>query len=262
MWARDMPARASPKSHRAAMKQVVGMPFAGLHNKDLELEIIRDLAAASKRLLSGMGGLTQAKRRQVLEELLENLLSKVRQLIGSRVQVYLRRVAERLFDPTTNIAWSSKTNTCQDFCDSLLDPNLFGPLFAPTDGGSPLYLMSFVCRPAPPTQPNITTKFDVPLGLHEEYLFNYHYGGPSSDIIDTLSEYFYDWSAFGRSIYPLQNLFPWDCSEACNRDPTRCGKECNLAKHIWAFPFDSWSIISLHLTRSQFLYPPTTCHRW
>src|SRR6202011_2621199 len=39
------------------------------------------------------------------------------------------------------------------------------------------------------------------------------------------------------STYPdLQT--PPDISTTCN--------ECNLAKHVWAFPFNSWSIISLH----------------
>ncbi|KAJ4291337.1 hypothetical protein N0V88_006345 [Collariella sp. IMI 366227] len=36
----------------------------------------------------------------------------------------------------------------------------------------------------------------------------------------------------------------------------------NISKHIWAFPFDSWSFISHHLTRDPFLYPLpfTTTH--
>ena len=39
------------------------------------------------------------------------------------------------------------------------------------------------------------------------------------------------------------------------RYPVPCG-DCNFAKHVWAFPFDSWSIVSLHLTRDRCNYPP------
>jgi uncharacterized membrane protein YgcG len=50
-------------------------------------------------------------------------------------------------------------------------------------------------------------------------------------------------------------LYPWDCTEAYGRYPTKCG-DCNLAKHVWAFPFDSWSISSHHLSRDRRMYAP------
>jgi hypothetical protein len=39
-------------------------------------------------------------------------------------------------------------------------------------------------------------------------------------------------------VYPYQDLFPWDCTEAYNRYPAKCGK-CNTSNHVLAFPFDS-----------------------
>jgi hypothetical protein len=245
------------------MKQVVGMPFAGLTNKSLEVEIVRDLAEASVRITTEMGGLTQAKRRQIMDELIDQLVSQLRELIGSRARVYIESIASRLLDPTVNLCWDVQTNNCLNFCDGLINMNLFSPLIAPATlpkadaEAAPLYLLSFVCRPGAHSQKQvIQTKYDVPKGLTEEYLSKYVYGGPSSDIIDTLQEYWHDWGAFGRNLYKFQDLFPWDCSEACGRYPRMCG-QCNIAKHVWAFPFDSWSITALHLTRPPSMYPPT-----
>jgi hypothetical protein len=73
-------------------------------------------------------------------------------------------------------------------------------------------------------------------------------------MIDWLQEYWHDWAGFEKPPYPYQDLFPWDCTEAVGRYPVRCG-ECTLARHLWAFPFDSWSIVALHLLRGQPLYP-------
>lgn len=244
------------------MKQVIGTAFTGLTDPDLELEIIRDLAAASQTLLTGLGGLTQAKRQQIMDDLVQQLVLKVKDLIGSRAQVYLENISDRLLEPEMNLSWSSTKNNCQDFCDALIDQNLFAPFIAPAPatfndrGIAPLYLMSFVCRPGSRPQQKVDTKFDVPMGLTEEYLFRYHFGGPSSDIIDTLQEYWHDWGAFGRNLYKFQDLFPWDCTEAYGRYPSMCG-ECDIAKHILAFPFDSWSISALHLARSPFFYART-----
>ncbi|KAL2004954.1 hypothetical protein VTN00DRAFT_2804 [Thermoascus crustaceus] len=32
--------------------------------------------------------------------------------------------------------------------------------------------------------------------------------------------------------------------------PVTCGK-CNISKHVWELPFDSWSMITLHLARGE-----------
>jgi hypothetical protein len=153
------------------------------------------------------------------------------------------------------------------FCDTIIDHGLFGSLVAPHPddnghkvraGPSPLYLMSFVCRPAAYTPEKSVSKYSVPNGLTEEYILKFHYGRwEESDMIDALSEYWYDWGAFGGPIYRYQDVFPWDCTEAYGRCPVKCGN-CNITKHVWAFPFDSWSIASLHLSRGRHLYPPCT----
>ena len=254
--------KGAPKRYKAVIKQVVGVAFSGLLDQQLEREIITGLVTASKRRLDDPG-LHASEQRKLMDESLDWLLSKIKVLINSRVKIYLRSVASSLLDPATNLHWSATKNNCQNFCDALVSLDTFGALVSPTsisadDGNdvSPLYLMSFVCRPAGYVNRPVKTKFDVPRGLTEEYLLKFRYGRhDEADIVDTLQEYWYDWGAFGGNLYRYQNLFPWDCTEAFGRYPVTCN-ECNLAKHVWAFPFDSWSIISLHLERDRYMYAP------
>ncbi|KAK2768344.1 hypothetical protein FQN54_000198 [Arachnomyces sp. PD_36] len=263
LWSQTRPTEKS-KRYKCMMKQVVGVPFCGLYKPELENEIIRELVSASKQRFDDPA-LPEKEQRRVLDETLQQILYKIIELMGSQAKTYLTSIASRLLDPSVNLGWNARTNNCQSFCDSLIDTNLFGALIdqnrSPRDPNKeiapPLYLISFVCRPAGYMKRVIKSKFDVPNGLTEEYLLKYRYGRyHDADIIDTLQEYWHDWGAFNKTPYPFQDLFPWDCTEAYGKYPVKCG-EFNIAKHIWAFPFDSWSIISLHLQRDRCLYPHT-----
>jgi hypothetical protein len=241
------------------MKQVVGAPFSGILDQQLEHEIISGLVTASKRSFN-FSGVGVSEERKMMDECLDSALSKIEALIGSRVRVYLRSIVSSILDPGTNLRWSATDNNCQDFCDALISLDTFGPLLSPTssdqESTSPLYLMSFICRSAGQVNRPVKTKYDVPRGLTEEYLLRFQYGRhDEAGLVDTLQEYWYDWGAFGGNIYKYQDLFPWDCTEAFGRYPVTCNN-CNLAKHVWAFPFDSWSIISLHLSRDRYMYAP------
>jgi hypothetical protein len=245
------------------MKQVVGAAFSGLLDQQLEHDIVSELVAASKRKFDDPG-IHVSEQRKILDEVLERLLPRIKVLIGSRVQIYLQTIISSLLDPHTTLRWSATNNNCQNFCDALICQDTFGALAPPVskavkEDGSialPLYTMSFVCRPAGYVNRPVKTRFDVPSGLTEEYLLKFRYGRhDEADIVDTLQEYWYDWGAFGGNLYQYQDLFPWDCTEAFGRYPVTCN-DCNLAKHVWAFPFDSWSIISLHLTRNRDMYAP------
>jgi hypothetical protein len=143
------------------------------------------------------------------------------------------------------------------FCDALIDYSLYrGLVPATTVEGIPPYLMSFVCHPdGYRRERKVQTKHDVPLGLCDEYLLKFQFGFHlDTDIIDTLHEYWHDRGNFGGPLYPHQPLFPWDYTEAYGRSLVRYG-DCNTAKHAWAFPFDSWSMAELHLTRGAVMYP-------
>lgn len=138
----------------------------------------------------------------------------------------------------------------------------------------PLYLLSFLVRAESYSFTEKTSsKHDVPNGLTEEYLLKFRFGRhDDSDIIDTLAEYWTDWAGLFSSSsisgrgegegfpYDYQDLFPWDCTEAYGGYPVSCGRDAqeeghNLAKHVWAFPFDSFSLVGLHLARGREMYP-------
>ncbi|KIN07110.1 hypothetical protein OIDMADRAFT_67317, partial [Oidiodendron maius Zn] len=260
IWWQDRP-RGKPKRFKSIMKQVIGSPFTGLLDKSLETGIIDGLVAASKALDNDE--LSPGDRAEWLKCLLEPMIKDLKVLIGSQLSIYLESIVSHLLDPKTSLRWTPMSNNCQNFCDALIDIDIFGSLTAAPSpindrgkSGPKLYLLSFVCRPAGYTKPEIKSKFDVPRGLTEEYLLRFRYGRhDEADIIDTLQEYWHDWGTFGKHLYKYQDLFPWDCTEAFGRYPVTCG-DCNLAKHVWAFPFDSWSTISLHLTRDRYNYPP------
>jgi hypothetical protein len=252
-----------PKRYKAILKQVVGGTFCGFLNKELEDEIIAALLSESQQPV--VRGLSVADQSLLLEQAVKRLMKPMERYLRPHISFYLDSVTTRLLDSAVQLKWDFLTNNCQTFCDQLIDQSMFGPLLAQENlrgayGESrpiPLYLMSFVCRPGAYVIENVKSKYDVPNGLTEEYLLKFRFGRhEESDLIDILSEYWYDWGGFSQPLYPYQDIFPWDCTEAYNRYPTKCG-DCNVAKHVWAFPFDSWSIISLHLTREKHFYPPS-----
>lgn len=195
---------------------------------------------------------------------LQKLQDGVKTFLTPWVSVYCRSIVGRLLDSKTTLAWDGSTNNCQQFCDSLINWQVFGPLLSQSsvtcsDNEPPqaLYRMSFLCRPDTTQNPfsHPKTVSDVPYGLTEEYIRRFQFGcyaGP--DLIDSLHEYWFDWAGFNKHLYPHQSLFPWDCTEGLHRYPVKCGS-CTLSKHLWAFLFDSWSIIALHLSRDRFSYP-------
>ncbi|KAK4233025.1 hypothetical protein C8A03DRAFT_39296, partial [Achaetomium macrosporum] len=259
IWQQDRPP-ITQKRYKAVMKQVIGAPFTGMLPQGEELDIINDLLAASLKPFDDPG-LPVAEQQKLISESLDHVLGRLKAVIHSRVMIYLESIAERLLNPNTKLTWSATTNNCQSFCNALIDSELFGPLVGSTstpkpDMPLPLYVMSFVRPDEGYLQRGVATKYDVPSGLTEEYLLRFHFGRhDEADMIDTQQEYWYDWGAFGGPLYKYQDPFPWDCTEAYGRYPTRCGA-CNLAKHVWAFPFDAWSVAALHLTRERHLYGP------
>ncbi|KAK8227061.1 hypothetical protein HDK90DRAFT_494035 [Phyllosticta capitalensis] len=245
--------RSQPKRIKAIMKQVVGWPFARASESARERRFIRDLVQASKLERLYDPSLSRAERQQNLDGVLGFLLDQLKTILQDRLQLYLKDLALRLAHPEVRIRWDATRNNCQNFCDSLLSQRRFQSL-VDQRRSKPRYLMSFVCRPGAYQRIHVRTKFDVPNGLTEEYLLKFRHGlHEESDIVDSLQEYWHDWGAFGRPIYRFQDLFPWDCSEAFGRHPVACSN-CNISKHVWAFPFDSWSIISHHLARDRCLY--------
>ena len=256
--------RHDPRRLKACMKQVIGGAFTGLFDSDLEQTIVSLLVQSMEQYPADAQDPLSYKEK-MLTIAVKPIIHELHMLLDSRVNIFLRKIIGRLCDPAVPLRWNYKTNSCQTFCDALLACNTFDSMLAPLQAGNdsskypqPLYLMSFVCRPGSYVREKVKTKFDVPNGLTEEYILKFRYGRhDDADIIDTLQEYWHDWGAFGKHLYKNQDLFPWDCTEAYGRYPTTCN-DCNIAKHVWSFPFDAWSIIPLHLQKDISLYPPAT----
>lgn len=245
----------SNKRYKTVMKQVVGGAFCGFFGQASEDNIIDALLEESLALVET--GIPATEKNTRMDQSVGRIMTTLKSYLAPRVEVYLRSIVARLLDPDNELRWNFFNNNCQKFCDTIIDRSIFGPMFAPrgpvlnpdakgpmTNQGPgshyPLYLLSFVCRPNSYGPDKTRSKYDVPNGLTEEYLLKFRYGRhEESDMIDALSEYWYDWGAFGGPLYPYQDIFPWDCTEAFNRYPVACG-DCNLSKHVWAFPFDSW----------------------
>ncbi|KAK4206667.1 hypothetical protein QBC37DRAFT_434622 [Rhypophila decipiens] len=255
----------TPKRYKAMMKQVVGGAFCGFLDPQTEEHIIDALLEESSRIVDT--GIPMTEKNACMDRCVSRIMLTLKNYLASRIEIYIHSIADRLLDPKVNLRWSFTDNNCQQFCDNIIDRDLFSSLFAPRtpttplteplapDAPYPLYLMSFVCRPGAYVPERAWSKYDVPNGLTEEYLLKFRYGRhDESDMLDSLLEYFYDWGAFGGPIYPYQDLFPWDCTEAFGRYPVTCGG-CNIAKHAWAFPFDTWSLATFHLARPRNLYP-------
>ena len=188
------------------MKQTVGGPFQGVFPNVLEQEIVRDLISASQRY-SEDPRLPKASWAKTLDAQVGILEMKIEQLISERVKIFLSRISEKLFDTHTRLKWSLTSNSCQDFCNTLLDWDFLGRFLGPSspESNSPneiAYLMSFVTRPGSYLREKVKSKFDVPNGLTEEYLLRFRRGRhDESDILDTLQEYWHDWG----KLLPIQS---------------------------------------------------------
>jgi uncharacterized membrane protein YgcG len=258
---------------KASLKQIVGGLFTGFGfvNARAEREIIRTIVRIShQRNTANVGGgyTGPMDHQKILESGAEEVKALLRNLIDDILEEHLKIFASRIFHQDVNLRWKRMSNHCQKMCDSLLDHEKYRDFIGHSmKTGTPMYLFSFVCGARTWTRGDIpdiirpSSRRYAPNGLIEEYLlrfrrFNHHI---ESDVLDTLSEYWSDWANLGEHLYPHQDVFPWDCTEAFgfglknNGEEITCG-DCSLTKHVWAFPFDSWSLITLHLFRPYAFY--------
>ncbi|KAG7060025.1 hypothetical protein JMJ78_0015306, partial [Colletotrichum scovillei] len=264
---------------KAFMKQVVGSPFWSLREEDrvAEAEIVKDVAKASLDYFDIlMEGSKQDKQKKSKAKM--KILGKLRKLLHERVEIYIHSIVNKLFDKSLPLEWNPGSNNCQKFCDALIDRNAFGSFMVypryceekkhEIQACQVLYLMSFVsrigCHDGFTRQVIPSSRATSANGHTEEFLLRFrrfaHHN--DTDIIDSLIEYWTDWGGFRAPIFRHQDLFPWDCTEARTlKDETdhpqaKCGN-CSLAKHLWAFPFDAWSVAQLHLSRERRFYAPS-----
>lgn len=253
-----------PKSRirrlKACMKQVLGGLFSRHKTSEWESESVVIKALVEQAEAYRPDHIKPLSDQKRLRSAAEKVMKKLRKLIGQKVRQYLEIISRRLFDHELQLKMDFFTNNCQYFCDQLLQQTPFGS-FLDGDASGSLFSMSFATRPGDYAKDDVSSKWDVPFGMTEEYLLDFYSGKYNdSDIIDTLQEYWYDWGGFGRNLYQFQHLFPWDCTEAYKQMGGKCN-ECSLSKHVWSFPFDALSITKLHLLRRSSQYPPSSNNR-
>lgn len=253
-----------PKSRirrlKACMKQVVGGLFSRHKTSEWESESVIVKALAEQAEAYRPDQIKPRSDQKRLRSAAEKVTKKLRKFIGPKVRQYLEIISRRLFDHELQLKLDFFTNNCQYFCDQLLQQTPFGS-FLDGDASGSLFSVSFATRPGSFAKDDVSSKWDVPFGMTEEYLLDFYLGKYNdSDIIDTLQEYWYDWGGFGRNLYQFQHLFPWDCTEAYKQMGGKCN-ECSLSKHVWSFPFDALSITKLHLLRRSSQYPPSSNNR-
>ncbi|KAI3558380.1 hypothetical protein CABS03_02460 [Colletotrichum abscissum] len=255
------------------MKQVVGSAFWGLTEDDRvqEAEIIEMVADASSQYVEGID-----RNQEDLKGIRRPIYEKLHALLHLRAKAYIESIVDRLFDEKTPLKWHPGSNNCQKFCDNLINRSLFGSFMVyardcKQEKHPPsqiLYLLSFVCRKGChdgfPKKVIPLSRETASNGHTEEFLLRYrqfdHHN--DTDIIDSLVEYWTDWGGFREPIFRYQGLFPWDCTEARTQEEedlqpqVKCG-ECRLTKHLWAFPFDAWSVAQLHMFRERQFYTPS-----
>lgn len=242
------------------MKQVVGGLFSRHKTTEWESESLVVKALVEQAEAYRPDHIKPRSDQKRLRSAAEKVTKKLRKFIGPRVRQYLEIISRRLFDQELQLKMDFFTNNCQYFCDQLLQQTPFRS-FLDGDASGSLFSMSFATRPGSYAKDDVSSKWDIPFGMTEEYLLDFYLGKYNdSDIIDTLQEYWYDWGGFSRNLYQFQHLFPWDCTEAYKQMGGKCN-ECSLSKHVWSFPFDALSITKLHLLRRSSQYPPSSNNR-
>ncbi|KAL8340921.1 hypothetical protein RB601_006836 [Gaeumannomyces tritici] len=241
---------------KAFMKQVVGSPFwgvGGASDTSMEARIVRAVAEASLKYAENPRKSARFNEQRKAS-LRGKILRDIQTLLHARLRSYLRAIAGRLLDREVPLAWHILDNNCQRFCDAIIDRRVFGSFM--------LHRRNESCV----TRRVVPASRDAAANRHtEEFLLRHRRVGHhnDTDIVDGLTEYWTDWGGFRAPVFRHQGLFPWDCTEArtaadeAEAPQVRCG-DCSLAKHLWAFPFDAWSVAQLHLCRERRCYVPAS----
>jgi hypothetical protein len=193
-----------------------------------------------------------------LERNVERIREALETRFGNLVQDVLEEIAMKLGDKNFNRQWDYGFNNCQLWVEKILDTKKLRQFL-----NQDMYTFSFVCRPGAHLYYQEDSPW-TPYGLSEEYIFGFRDGfHDEDDIFDALQTYWYDFAAFPSPLYQHHDLVPWDCTEAKVDTKHKCGN-CRLLRHLWSFPFDSWSILQLHLLkdRGQYGLPESSGDTW
>jgi hypothetical protein len=221
----------------ACTKHVLGGLFSG-HLKDwaeTEDKVILALISESE-IFNDRPTKSLSYNEHRLRTSAQRVVDLLRQTISKEVEVYIKHFATKIADHKINLTWDPLFNNCQAFCKSLMRGGAFDtvlPTTCPSNtapGQGPRYLLSFASE-NPGSKHDSARYTTTPSAA---YFSNFH-------IDEDLIEYFETWLTI-----PLQNpcakLLCWPC---INDD------DCSLRDHMWLMPFETMSLLQLHLLRNR-----------
>lgn len=267
-----------------SMKCVFGGAFSGfLETSDEITQIIDELMKASDTWASYRARnqkKTDQARSRKLHRLADEVVTLLKAMYGGDIQKHLKRMAELLVDPNTNLSFNKVTNNCQNFVSKLLHGKAFEYLFPRLSSGSlegdrtsiwqnypdPRYLLCFKDRISRDGNSAIT-----PTDLLTDFVRNEN---NEEDLIDYLQARLY------RGFSPSRGLTPgWFKSKEMTNDENHPviklaemllttplpDKNYILRSHInrlWEHPHSAISVLQFHLLRDPNKYRDQTGRRF
>ncbi|RDW66953.1 hypothetical protein BP5796_09702 [Coleophoma crateriformis] len=235
-----------------SVKKIYGGAFSGHAEafRDLEQEIIKCFVktADSFQYLPGKAVLANQKRLFRLSAL---VVSKIQEIFGQEVKIYLQHFANALASPSTPIRWDLDTNNCQHFAQNLLKGLNTSTLFHLIPGNYfddetvkqkkkwpiPRYLLSF------------GHDIDTPIALLRPQVRSlvwnfYHQKRDDCDMIEFAERF--------RTEACVAPTEAWEilCGFTPEFDATTKTHKLSVIDALWTIPRDSISILQTHLMRS------------
>ncbi|KIW70389.1 hypothetical protein PV04_02662 [Phialophora macrospora] len=234
---------------QAAIKQVVGGAFAGYH---AHLKPVEDRAILMLFDAASTWSEQPLKPRKANGQRLhlhaKNIINIMKPQLDVEIQSYIRTLAATMMGPGMNLGWNKYTNNCQNFCDSLLQGEVFAHVFPGRESlrGLPTqaanqdavnYVISF--RTAPELG-KVVESTKLSIGPMTAFLKQVH---RPTNVLQ------YQESQGRRTLNETQlcaQIFAWPCQS----------EECDLADHPWTNPAELVSMLQFHLLsdRGQYSY--------
>ena len=112
----------------ATVKRVYGGAFSGHNNLLAQQEaiVLRTFVSVGERLRRHG---PPTRQRELLDRAVDKVMKELYKLLDQEVNIHLKRLAKKLTDPKTVLKWHPRSNSCQQFVDTLLEGEDFEHLF-------------------------------------------------------------------------------------------------------------------------------------
>ena len=244
----------------ASTKQVYGGLFSGYRAEKIQEEkaVVDLLVQVSESFTSEPFKAANVNYRR-LHAAAAEVLKRLQVLIGHEVNSHLERIAARLLDRKTVLRWNARSNSCQDFTNSLLRAGFDGLYAQPppnavdnkqglTDEVCPWsrYLFTFKGKIDSPTHWSNNTQFRSIIWQFYDYNRN------NLDLIEFTEREIERLGASECTSWKIllqQSLPTLQGSAEGDEAP-----KSNLVDALWELPRDTLSLLQTHLLRQREKY--------